>query len=149
MKEEKKENNIFNIDLLKRITRDLISTIIFLGSFYYTISSISILNSSFGYSSAVEFLDYLETFFFSIAGVCVGAFGFVPEINNLLDKRDEKLEELDDFRINNRKELTHSFSDIDSLEKTKKQIEFLIKEKERLLSSENEKNDNNIVRVKK
>ena len=56
---------------------------------------------------------------------------------------------MDKYRINNRKKLDVSFSDSNSLEETKKQIEFLIKEKQRILSSENEKTDNNIVRVRK
>ena len=92
---------------------------------------------------------YLETFFFSITGVSIAIGGFVPEIVSLLEKFDNKKLELDKYRINNRKKLDVSFSDSNSLEETKKQIEFLIKEKQRILSSENEKTDNNIVRVRK
>lgn len=145
MKKDKK----VSINDLKRIIRDLVSSVIFFGSLYYTIGSISNLKSSFGYSSVVEILDYLETFFFSITGVSIAIGGFVPEIVSLLEKFDNKKLELDKYRINNRKKLDVSFSDSNSLEETKKQIEFLIKEKQRILSSENEKTDNNIVRVRK
>lgn len=144
----KKDNKAICNDL-KRIIRDLVSSVIFFGSLYYTIGSISNLKSSFGYSSVVEILDYLETFFFSITGVSIAIGGFVPEIVSLLEKFDNKKLELDNYRINNRKKLDVSFSDSNSLEETKKQIEFLIKEKQRILSSENEKTDNNIVRVRK
>lgn len=145
MKKDKK----VSINDLKRIIRDLVSSVILFGSLYYTIDSISNIKSSFGYISVVEFLDYLETFFCSIAGVSIAVGGFVPEIEKLLEKCDEKKSELDKYRINNRKKLDVSLSDTNSLEETKKQIEFLIREKERILSSENEKNDNNIVRVRK
>ncbi len=145
MKKDKK----VSINDLKRIIRDLVSSVIFFGSLYYTIGSISNLKSSFGYSSVVEILNYLETFFFSITGVSIAIGGFVPEIVSLLEKFDNKKLELDKYRINNRKKLDVSFSDSNSLEETKKQIEFLIKEKQRILSSENEKTDNNIVRVRK
>lgn len=145
MKKDKK----VSINDLKRIIRDLVSSVILFGSLYYTIDSISNIKSSFGYISVVEFLDYLETFFCSIAGVSIAIGGFVPEIVSLLEKFDNKKLELDNYRINNRKKLDVSFSDSNSLEETKKQIEFLIKEKQRILSSENEKTDNNIVRVRK
>ena len=145
MKKDKK----VSINDLKRIIRDLVSSVIFFGSLYYTIGSISNLKSSFGYSSVVEILNYLETFFFSITGVSISIGGFVPEIVSLLEKFDNKKLELDKYRINNRKKLDVSFSDSNSLEETKKQIEFLIKEKQRILISENEKTDNNIVRVRK
>ena len=145
MKKDKK----VSINDLKRIIRDLVSSVIFFGSLYYTIGSISNLKSSFGYSSVVEILNYLETFFFSITGVSIAIGGFVPEIVSLLEKFDNKKLELDKYRINNRKKLDVSFSDSNSLEETKKQIEFLIKEKQRILSSENEKTDNNIVSVRK
>lgn len=145
MKEDKKKI----INDLKRIIRNLVSSAILFGSLYFTIDSISNLKSSFGYSSVVEILNYLETFFFSITGVSIAIGGFVPEIVSLLEKFDNKKLELDKYRINNRKKLDVSFSDSNSLEETKKQIEFLIKEKQRILSSENEKTDNNIVRVRK